>query len=146
MKIKTGSSRTVKVRVVSFQTIRRDLMNALRKKRPALYNNIENVILHQDNAPSHTAARTQLEIDVLGLQRAAHPPYSPDLAPLDFSYFPQLKSHLRGNRFQDREELMYAIQEFNRSLDSGWFSDMFQKWVKRHRKCIVHNGEYFEKE
>ena len=121
-------------------------MNALRKKRPALYNNIENVILHHDNASSHTAARTQLEINVLGLQRAVHPPYSPDLAPLDFSYFPQLKSHLQGNRFQDRKELMYAIQEFNRSLDSRWFSDMFQKWVKRHRNCIVHNGEYFEKE
>ena len=121
-------------------------MHALRKKRPALYNNIENVILHQDNAPSHTAARTQLEIDVLGLQRAAHPPYSPDLAPLDFAYFSQLKSHLRGKRFQDREELMYVIQQFNRSLDSGWFGDMFQKWVKRHRKCIAHNGEYFEKE
>ena len=62
----------------------------------------------------------------VGSTEAAHPPYSPDLPPLDFSYFPQLKSHLRGNRFQDREELMYAIQEFNRSLDSGWVSDMFQ--------------------
>ena len=132
--------------VFHFQTLRRDLMNALRKKRPALYNNIENVMLHQDNAPSHTAASTQLEIDVMGLQRAVHPPYSPDLAPLDFSYFPQLKSHLRGKRFQDRHELLCAIQEFNRSLDSAWFSDMFQKWVKRHHKCITHNGEYFEKE
>ena len=89
-------------------------MHALRKKRPALYNNIKNVILHQDNAPSHTAARTQLEIDVLGLQRAAHRPYSLDLAPLDFAYFPQLKSHLRGKCFKDREELMYVIQQFSR--------------------------------
>ena len=100
-----------------------NLVHALRKKRPILYNNFENVILHQDNAPSHTAARTQLEIDVLGLQRAAHPPYAPDLAPLDFDLFPQ----------------------FNRSLVSGWFGDMFQKWLKRHRKCIAHNGEYLEK-
>lgn len=53
---------------------------------------------YQENAPSHTAARTQLEVDVLGLQRAAHPPYSPDLAPQDFDYIPQVKSHLRGKR------------------------------------------------
>ena len=39
-------------------------MNTLHKKRPGLYNNIENVILHQDNVPSYSAARIQLEIDV----------------------------------------------------------------------------------
>ena len=50
-----------------------------------------------------------------------------------------------GKRFKDRGELMYVIQQFNRSLDSGWFGDMFQKSVKRHCKCIAHNGEYFEK-
>ena len=111
-----------------------------------LYENIENVVLHQDNATSHTASRTQLEIEVLGLQRAVHPPYSPDLAPLDFSYFPQLKAYIRGNRFQDRAEIMCAIQRFNRSLDGDWFSDVYQKWVQRHLKCISHSGEYFEKE
>ena len=38
-------------------------------------NEIENVILHQDNAPPHTANTTQLEIDVLGFQRVDHSPY-----------------------------------------------------------------------
>ena len=37
------------------------------------------------------------------------------------------------------------LQYLSRSLDSGWFGDMFQKWEKRNRKCIAHNGEYFEK-
>ena len=44
--------------------------------------------------PSYNVARIQLEINVLGLQRAVHPPYTPDLAPLDIIYFLQLKSHL----------------------------------------------------
>jgi len=48
---------------------------------------IENVILHQDNAPCHTTRNTLLEIDVLGFQQAIHQPYSMDLAPLDFLYF-----------------------------------------------------------
>ena len=99
-------------------------MYALCMKCPVLYNNIENVILHQDDALSCTAARTQFEIHVLGLQKAALPPYSRDFAPLDFAYFPQWKLHLRYKHFGDREELMYVIQQFKWSLDSGWFGDV----------------------
>ena len=35
--------------------------------------NLENAVLHQDNAPSHTASHTQLEIDLLDFQRPDHP-------------------------------------------------------------------------
>ncbi len=122
------------------------MVHALRKKRRHLADNLENVVLHQDNAPSHTAVHTQLEIDVLGFQRVEHPPYSPDLAPLDFAYFPKLKSHLRGNHFQDRDETRYAIRNCNRCLDAEWYRGVYDKWVKRHQKCINHAGDYFEKE
>lgn len=128
------------------KVVRRDLLHALRKKRRHLADNLENVVLHQDNAPSHTAVHTQLEIDVLGFQRVEHPPYSPDLAPLDFAYFPKLKSHLRGNHFQDRDEIRFAIRNFNRGIDSQWYRGVYDKWVKRHQKCITCAGEYFEKE
>lgn len=121
-------------------------MHAISKKRPTLADNIENVILHQDNAPSHTAEETQLEIDVLGFQRVEHPPYSPDLAPLDFSYFPALKSHLRGRRFEDRADIKHAILKFNKDLAPEWYREVFNKWLIRHQKCIHHAGEYFEKE
>lgn len=130
----------------AFQIIRRDLMNALRKKRPSLYDSPQSIIWHHDNAPAHTADYTQLEIDVLGFQRLDHPPYSPDLAPLDFAYFPQLKEQLRGRRFESAEDLMLATLGFNRSLSKEWFSNMFDTWVKRHRRCIERRGEYFEKE
>ena len=42
---------------------------------------IENVELYQYNAPCYTTRNTLLEIDVLGIQRAIHQPYSTDLAP-----------------------------------------------------------------
>lgn len=137
-----------KVKVVlkmPFQVLRSDLLHALRKKRPGHAENLENIWLHQDNAPSHTAKHTQVDIDILGFQRVQHPPYSPDLAPLDFAYFPKLKSHLRGKRFADREELQYSIRSFNRTLGKQWFARVFDKWVQRHRKCIENAGEYFEK-
>lgn len=104
------------------------------------------VIYHHDNAPSHTAEKTQLEIDVLGFQRLEHPPYSPDLALLDFAYFPLLKEHLRGQRFEDAEELMKETLIFNRRLGKDWCKCVFEKWVKRHRLCVQHHGKYFEKE
>lgn len=121
-------------------------MNAIRKKRPAFYADAGSIIYHHDNAPSHTAETTQLELDILGYGRLEHPPYSPDLAPLDFAYFPLLKEHLRGKRYEDAEELMQETLRFNRRLGKDWFKCVFEKWVKRHRLCIQHRGNYFEKE
>ena len=128
------------------KVIRVDLMGAIRKKRHTLASDAENIIFHQDIAPSHTAKHTQQELDVIGFQRLVHPPYSPDLAPLDFAYFPSLKSQLRGQKFDDRNELICAALRFTRNLGTEWFSEAYHKWFKRHRKCVKHNGEYFEKE
>ena len=38
--------------------------------------------------------------------RIQHAPYSLDLAPFDFAFFPQLKSDLHGKRFSD----MYVLR------------------------------------
>ena len=38
--------------------------------------------------------------------RIQHDPYSLDLAPFDFAFFPQLKSDLHGKRFRDMYELL----------------------------------------
>ena len=35
--------------------------------------------------------------------RIKHAPYSLDLAPFDFAFFPQLKSNLHVNRFSDSD-------------------------------------------
>ena len=82
-------------------------MQALRKKRPQLASSLDHVILHQDNAPAHTSQKTQLEIDLLEFQCLKHPPYSPDLAPMDFVVFPYIKSSLRGMRFDNLSELSH---------------------------------------
>ena len=58
-------------------------MHALRKKRPHVA--AEDIIFHQDNAPAHRAASTELELDVLGFERLIHPPYLPDLTKMDNS-------------------------------------------------------------
>ncbi|XP_060555546.1 histone-lysine N-methyltransferase SETMAR-like [Ruditapes philippinarum] len=125
------------------KVVRRDLTNAIRKKRAGC--DIENLIFHQDNAPAHRADETLLTIDFLGYERLRHPPYSPDLAPLDFCVFPRLKADLRGRRFDTEDEIKYAVRSAIRSYTPEWYADIYRKWVQRHRKCIEHNGDYFEK-
>ena len=102
-------------------------------------------MLHQDNAPGHTAASTQLEIDLLGFQQLSHPPYSPDLAPMDFRVFPVVKEQLRGLRFDCNQELKTATRKIVQEFDSKWYEDTYDMWVRRCEKCLRVNGDYVEK-
>ena len=131
--------------IVYFQVVQRDLVNAIRKKRPEKAEQLENVILHQDNAPPHTAANTQFEISWIGFNQIAHSPYSPDLAPMDFAVFPCIKSELKGLRFTNDDQLKRATMRAVRKLDNRWCNSVFEKWVQRHKKCIEMGGIYFEK-
>lgn len=127
------------------QVLRRDLVKAIKKKRPAMAVDLGNIILHQDNAPAHTAASTCLEIELLGFDLLEHPPYSPDLAPMDFAIFPFIKSQLRGVRFEDSDELKYATRTIVSKIDSKWYSDVFDSWLRRCEKCLQCKGDYVEK-
>ncbi|XP_061190225.1 histone-lysine N-methyltransferase SETMAR-like [Saccostrea echinata] len=125
------------------KVIRRDLLHAVRKKRPGT--NLAEMILHQDNAPAHRAETTILELDLLGLERVEHAPYSPDLAPMDFKVFPTVKSQLRGRKFDNIDELKYATRSIVSKLDKKWYRDVYDEWIRRHKLCIKHKGEFFEK-
>jgi hypothetical protein len=65
---------------------------------------LDHVILH--NAPAHTSQKTQLEIDLLEFQCLKHPPYSPDLAPMDFAPFLSIK---RINIFFSKDFFTFAF-------------------------------------
>jgi len=125
------------------QVLRRDLVRAIKRKRPDI--NLETVLLHQDNAPSHRAASTQLEIDLLDFKTVDHAPYSPDIAPMDFRVFPVLKRELKGKQYADFSELSRAAQTIIGRFDRQWYVDTYKQWVERHQKCIDCRGEYFEK-
>jgi [histone H3]-lysine36 N-dimethyltransferase SETMAR len=48
------------------------------------------VFLHLDNAPMHSVKLMQEYLMKRGVQVLEHAPYSPNLAPVDFSMFPKL--------------------------------------------------------
>jgi histone-lysine N-methyltransferase SETMAR len=99
------------------------------------------VILH--NAPAHTSQKTQLEIDLLEFQCLKHPPYSPDLAPMDFAVFPYIKSFLRGMRF-NLSELRQVVMNVIFHMKTDQFVQIFHDWVRRHKKCVELKGDYVE--
>jgi hypothetical protein len=51
-----------------------------------------------------------MEIGLLVYELVDHPAYSPVLAPIDFQVFPVVKSALKGHRFDNFQELSFAIR------------------------------------
>jgi hypothetical protein len=49
---------------------------------------------------AHTSLKTAVFLTNNNMVIVPHPPYSPDLAPCDFSLFPKLKMKLKGRRPQ----------------------------------------------
>lgn len=119
------------------------LRDRVRRVRPHLTQN-DGWILHQDNAPAHSALIVRQFLAKNSITILDHPPYSPDLAPCDFFLFPKCKNVMRGQHWEDVDTIK---QETTRRLKSMTFEDFqgcFEEWKRRWDKCIAVNGEYFE--
>lgn len=104
------------------------------------------IILHQDNASSHTSIRTREYLASQKLELTGHAPYSPDLAPNDFFLFPTIKAKLRGQRFTSPEDAVEAFKNHVLELSLSDWHKCFDNWFERMHKCINLHGEYFEKQ
>ena len=81
---------------------------------------------------TRNAVGLQLEISLLGFEILGHPPYSLDLASMDFCVFPELKSQLREkNIFDSADDHVKHMQAFTDS----WYVETYNKWINQHRKC-----------
>jgi histone-lysine N-methyltransferase SETMAR len=62
-----------------------------------------------DNARPHTAVSIKRFFAKQDIPEVNHPPpprpYSPDLSPPEFFLFPEIKSTLKGRRFEDTEDI-----------------------------------------
>jgi len=94
-----------------YQEVLACLMDAVRRKRPELWEN-QTWMLHHDNAPSHASLLIRSYLAKYETSVVPHPRYSPDLAPAHFFLFPKLKTTMKGRRFQTIEEIQEnAIRE-----------------------------------
>ena len=92
-------------------------MRALQRERPGLVNKM---ILHQDNAPFHTSAYTTDVVKELNIKTIKHSAYSPDLIPMNFHVFPELKKELRGIVFDSVEEIKFSVLDKLRKQSREW--------------------------
>ncbi|CAH2021675.1 unnamed protein product [Acanthoscelides obtectus] len=104
------------------------------------------IILHQDNASSHTAQKTRQYLTEENVELLDHPPYSPDLSPNDFFTFPKIKNRLRGQRLKSPEEAVDAFKNAVLDLPANEWNKCFENWFERIQMCISLRGEYFEKQ
>ncbi|KAL4092164.1 hypothetical protein QTP88_026717 [Uroleucon formosanum] len=118
------------------------LRERVRKKRPDLWKN--GWVLHQDNAPAHSAFSIQRFLIEKKISVLQHPPYSPDLAPCDFFLFPKIKSFLKGTHFQTVDDVKMKTAELLKELNESDWQHCFQEWQRRMQQCIDAEGRYFE--
>ena len=103
------------------------------------------MLFHHDNVPAHTSAVATAKLVKLGCELLPHPPYSPDLAPCDFVFFPNVKKALAGQKFQSNEEVIAVTKAYLADFQKTCFSDELKKLEHRWVKCIELKGHSVEK-
>ncbi|QQP37512.1 Mariner Mos1 transposase, partial [Caligus rogercresseyi] len=125
------------------------LLRQLRRNLPALSPDVDlrhrgHWYFHFDNAPCHTANSTNEFLAQKGIRVIDHPPYSPDLAPADFFYFPVMKKMLEGVEIVDKR-VQKEWTRVERAIPEDRFREAFRKWVERWEKCIRIGGSHVGK-
>ena len=101
-------------------------------------------MLQHDKGPSHSSFLVRDFLAKHATTVLPQPPYSPDLAPADFSLFPKLKSTLKGRRFESIEAIKTNSLTHLRSIPKIAFRECFRTLKRCWQLCIQSRGEYFE--
>lgn len=107
-------------------------------------NQKQSFILHMDNSKVHRSKKVNSFLAATGLKIAAHPPYSPDMAPSDFNLFGKLKRKIAGMEFASEEELLSEIITQFDAIEKAELEKVFSEWESRLEMCISCQGNFFE--
>ncbi|CAH2106285.1 unnamed protein product [Euphydryas editha] len=122
------------------------VFRVMRERRPKT--GLQGIMLHYDNASSHTSLRTKAFLKESGVEILPHLPYSPNLVTCDVFLLPFIKEKIKEIFFSCAEE---AVAEYEVAISE--LSDQGRKTGKsilivrfrRMELCIENKGEYFEK-
>ena len=78
----------------------------------------------------------QILFSKMGIKTFPQPPYSPDIAPCDFWYFPKV----RRCRSETIVEMKETVTKVIDTLTQEDFHEAFQKLFERYNKCIAALG------
>ncbi|GFW41946.1 uncharacterized protein TNCV_6551 [Trichonephila clavipes] len=89
------------------------------------------VIFHQDNARPHVSAITSWTLYTLEWDLMQHPPYSPDMAPLDYYLSLHLQLHLEGTIFHSDDKVINEVNHVLYSCMPQVFAEGIENLPKR---------------
>ena len=123
--------------------IMRQLRNAVRQRHPQLW--VTNSwLLHHDGAPTHRIRRVTNYLRNTNTQVLGHLPYSPDLAPADFWIFQCIKCHLKGQRFDNIDQVIQQVDVVIGAIGADKYRRTFARMAFHWHSCVLAHGEYFE--
>lgn len=99
-------------------------------------------LLH-DNARPHVARVVKDFLDERGISTWEQPGYSPDISPLDFCCFGQLKRRLKGIEHHNWREFEIKLELAVKNLNDEGKMDGVQHLPSRWQRVIDANGFYF---
>ena len=113
-------------------------LGQLCEKRPTLLK--DRVVLLHDNTTPHKYKEATSLIRAYDWEILRHPPYSPDLSPCDYDFFPKLKMLLRGQRFDYLDELKNAVAKELRLITTGCLATGISGLTTRWNVVIEWRG------
>lgn len=97
-------------------------------------------VLHDDNAPAHSA----LSVKRFLAKYSIPPSYSPDLSPCDFYPFPKVNSTLKETGLETAEAVKEKEARVLKELSEKDFQHCFKQWKIRMERCRDKGGVYIE--
>jgi hypothetical protein len=108
------------------------------EKRPELWPN--DYILYYDNAPAYKVLSVKLFLALKSIIEMEYSLFSPDLVPNDFWLSPEIKSALKGRRFQDTEDIHKNVTTALKAIPQQEFQKCFRQWQHCWANCIAAQG------
>lgn len=109
---------------------------------------LQHGFFQQDGATAHTARETirylQEFYDDRIISQNLWPPRSPDLTPLDFYLFGNLKNKIFKNRLHNLNELQEAIVQEISNITQDELQRVFNNLKRRVNICLENNGQHFQ--
>jgi histone-lysine N-methyltransferase SETMAR len=113
------------------------------RNAPKKMKNQHLVFFLHENAPAHRSLLVEDFYAKNNVTTLEHPPYSPDLDPVDFYLFRRLKSALKRQRFCDATDIIKNATDELKRLSQSDFQECFQQLYSRWQMYIFAHGGIF---
>ena len=115
------------------------LKAVIEEKRPGLANR-HGVVFHQDNARPDVSVKTMLKLKGFGWDILNHPPYSPDIASLDYYLFQSMEHSLRRKNFFNLKDIQNHLDKFFASKPEEFYRTGIEKLPGLWQMVLENNG------